>query len=851
VSESVSGYMQLARGLEGLTPEKVNAQTRAGLVNNYEEKSSRSVVWIILKNLGTVFNLMIFPLLAMLLALGQYKDVISVGGIALLNTVINIFQEIRAKLALERIRVENPITARVIRGGEIREVAVRAIVLEDYLLLAAGDRVVGDAEIIRAEHLEMDESMLTGESDYVPKKAGDEVLAGSFVIAGMAVARVTRLGENAYIQRIVSLSRKYVSHRTLLERRMDILVYTSMFLCFVVAGFLLLFYQPIGNKLIDPLRYIVASVTSLIPQGLVLVVTLAFALGVIAFAKRGVVFSRFNAVESLANIDLLCMDKTGTLTENRISLEKIELLDPDTGEAQARTLLSVFAAGLSAKNKTVEALLADPARIDGWRFLDEIPFKSKNKWSVVRAAPPQGWTHSDLRALPENSSAIYDIVLGAAEFLAPRFANPENMASLRERIRVYETGGLRTVVLALRRVSPDPALGEDTLAGIIPVALVIFSELLRAEAGEILAQFTRRGVRQVLISGDSPDTVSALARRLALPGAENVVSGTELSALEGDSLRGRILSANIFARVLPEQKQAIIRAFRGAGHHVAMIGDGVNDVLALKEAELSIAMGSGGSMVKDVSDMVLVRDKFDILPHLLEEGERIIARIRDCARIFTLKNSYALLLILATIIFGATFPFFPQQITMINFVTITLPLLYIIQFTRGQARVEKGFVWDIVRFSFCIACVVAGASFGLNVLASADYPNLIVRDLLGVGWFFGRYSPNPSLYVQTLSIVPIILMASLVFLALARSSSSSRNDGKIGTRGILLPALLSLGLCLIFFGSLYIPGIADFMEFVPLGMEDYQTIAYFLVPALVLETLLLWVFLRRRKSAYN
>jgi len=833
VSGNVSGYDQLACGLAGLSTEKVCAQTRLGLANNYEEKSSRSIAWIILKNLGTVFNLMIFPLLAMLFALGQYKDVLSVGGIALLNTVINIFQEIRAKLALERIRVEHPVMTRVIRDGAVRDVAVRGVVLEDCLLLSAGDRVVGDAEIIRAEHLELDESMLTGESDYVPKKAGDEVLAGSFVIAGMAVARVTRLGENAYIQRIVSHSRKYVSRRTLLERRMDILVYTSMALCFAVAGFLLLFYQPVSNKLIDPFRYIVASVTSLIPQGLVLVVTLAFALGVIAFAKRGVVFSRFNAVESLANIDLLCMDKTGTLTENKITMEKTELVAPGFSEAEARELFSVFAAGLSAKNKTVEALLAHSVDTGGWRILDELPFKSKNKLSVVRAAPPPG---------RESSSAVYDIALGAAEFLAPRFANPACVDSLKEQIRAYETQGLRTVVLALRRVPPDLALGEDTLYGLEPIALAVFSEMLRPEAGEILDQFTRRGVRQVVISGDSPDTVSALARRLSLPGAASVVSGAELAALEGDALRTRILSANIFARVLPEQKQAIIRTFKSDGRHVAMIGDGVNDVLALKDAELSIAMGSGGSMVKDVSDVVLVHDRFDILPQLLEEGERIIARIRDCARIFTLKNSYALLLILATIIFGATFPFFPQQITMINFVTITLPLLYIIQYASGRARVEKGFVWDIVRFSFCIACVVAGASFGLNMLASAHYPNLITRELLGMGWFVGRYIPNPSLYVQTLSIVPIILMASLVFLALARAAS--RNDGKHWRR-----IMLSLGLCGVFFASLYIPAMADFLEFVPLGMGDYQTIAYFLVPALALEALLLRIFLRKGKAA--
>ena len=1017
--QGATNYDQVTQGIEGLSAEKVREYTCAGLANDWEEESSRSVTWIILKNLFIVFNLMIFPLLALLLVLGQYKDVISVGGIALLNTLINIYQEIRAKLALDRIRVEHPATTTVLRGGEIHEIAVREVVVGDYLLLGAGERVVGDADLIAVRHLEMDESMLTGESDYVPKNAGDEVLAGSFVIAGMAVACVTRLGQKAYIQKIVSFSRKYVNRRTLLERRVDILVRISMALCFVIAGLLLIMYRPFTNDLLDPLRFIVASVTSLIPQGLVLIVTLAFALGVITFARRGILFSRINAVESLANIDVLCMDKTGTLTHNTIVLEKIvPLLDGAEEKEYVRELLAAFAHGLSAKNKTIEALLASPlcagsagaggaghsGAPEGWSAADEIPFKSANKFSVVRAKREEARREEVLRndaastPPPGDASAargddVLDIVFGAAEFIAPRFADPSLAAGLQERIRAYENEGQRTLILAVRQAPRAMELHEDTLTGLIPRALVVFSEALKEEAGEILAHFAERGVRQVLISGDSLDTVQCIAKKLSLPGAENGMSGGELARLakaceeeshsgtaeelsvthlrpkgacgaetprSGEApksdeessaakeMRERILSCNVFARVLPEQKQTIIRTFRSAGHHVAMVGDGVNDVLALKESELSIAMGSGGSMVKDVSDIVLVNNRFDMLPGLLAEGEQIISRIRDCARVFTLKNSYALLLILGTLALGMTFPFYPQQITMINFVTITLPLLYIVKFSPSRARIEPGFIWGIVKFSLSIACLIAGASFALNALASAAHPNLALQETLGVGWLIGRVMQNPSHYVQTLSIVPIIFMASFVFIALAyssrrikpdanvprshgpsrseanvpqsagasvlrdanvprshgpsrrsrsemrpsfrtesedaergrsardrepqgaeapqsagasvlrdanvpRSHGPSRSEANVpqsaGAEGFWMrsfPLWLSIGLCGVFFGSMYTPAVADFFEFVPLRAGDYALIAKVLIPALILEALLLWLFLRRR-----
>jgi magnesium-transporting ATPase (P-type) len=526
----------------------------------------------------------------------------------------------------------------------------------------------------------------------------------------------------------------------------------------------------------------------------------------------------------------------------------------------AKEFLAVFAHGLSAKNKTIEALLPVCAKRDDWEVIDEIPFKSINKFSVVRARTRAERRNSSGAA--SEASGTYDFVFGAAECIAPRFASSSMYAEIKEKICAYENEGMRTLVFAVRALPESPyaandTLSEDSLGGLVPQALVVFSEALKEEARDILAHFAERGVRQVLISGDSLDTVQCIAKKISLPGAERGMSGSELSLLSKTAdaaergeqeLHRRILACNVFARVLPEQKQTIIRAFRNAGHHVAMVGDGVNDVLALKESELSIAMGSGGSMVKDVSDIVLVNNRFDILPGLLAEGEHIISRIRDCARICTLKNSYAVFLILASLTLGITFPFFPQQITMINFVTITLPLLYIIKFSFGKARVESGFIGDILKFSLAIACLIAGTSFILNYTASAAHPNLPLQEAAGMTWLIGRFMENPSHYVQTLSIVPIILMASIVFLALAYSSSgaSSPRRGK-GFWQRAFPLLVSVSVCSVFFASLYIPDVAGFFEFTPLCGEDYLEIARVLVPAIILECLLLRFFLRKKR----
>jgi len=808
---------------QGLSSQEARARAKAGLGNDWEPEPTASLLWIFVSNIFIVFNLMIFPLLAVLLALGQYKDVISVGGIALLNTLINILQEVRAKLALDRIRLEHPALIRVIRDGREQEIPSRDVVSGEILVLSAGERIVADGPVVRAEHVELDESMLTGESEYVGKEPGQIVLTGSFVIAGRGLYRAEKLGQDAWIQTVVRDSRKHTDRRTELEKRVDLLVRVCMILCFLVAGLLLLSHDPFASGLVDPVRFIVASVTSLIPQGLVLIVTVAFALGVIAFARRGIIFRRMNAVEGLAGIDLICMDKTGTLTHNDITLDSIVSLEsagPGLDEHGVRELLGAFAWSVTARNKTVEAIQRALPDDGGWTRLAEIPFKSKNKFSSVRL---------ERAGLPAR-----DLVLGAAEMLVPHIEGMTLPESAQTLLRQAEERGVRTVLFAARQASGE--LEQETLGGLVPLALVLFSERIKEEAPAILSGFAERGVRQVVISGDSLVTVQSLARQIGLPGADAGVSGQELAELANGPeqiLREKILSTNVFARVLPEQKKAIIRTFRDAGQHVAMVGDGVNDVLALKEAELAIAMGSGGSMARDVADIVLVDNRFDLLPGLLEEGERIVSRIRDAARIFTLKNAYALILILATLLLGLTFPFYPQQITMINFVTITVPLLYLVKFSGHRSRVEGGFLGNILKFSLWTGGLVALASLVLNIMLSAVYPAFETQELLGVVQGFGGLFPNPSHIVQTAGAIPVVFLGSLAFLVLMVRPRGVRDLFRL-RRESMVPLGMSLGLLGIFFGAMFTPAVAGFFELVPLTGAILGSVVCVTLPAMLI-----------------
>lgn len=804
--------------IRGLTRDEVAERRREGLVNDYEPAPTRRIPVIILRNIFIIFNILLAPLMAVLLVMGQYKDVISVGVVALINTLINIIQEIQAKRALDRIKMENPATALVIRDGGRCTIPSREVVQDDCLVLKAGELALADGPLLAGRHLEMDESMLTGESDYIPKQEGDTILSGSFAVAGEGVYRAATIGADCWMQKVVEEGRRLEQKKTPVEKKVDLLVNTFIGLCFVVAAVLLLKFRPFTGTAADipPIRYIVASVTTMIPQGLVLIVTITFALGVIAFARRGIIFRKVSAVESLSNVDLICMDKTGTLTHNRIVLERIIPVGA-AAEPELRRLLGAFASAAEERNKTVEAIAEGVGPVF-CRAEGEVPFKSINKFSALRI----------------NLDGVrHDLLLGAYELVLPRLLPHSSATPL---VAGAEEEGMRTLVFARRAAGDGPL--DETLAGLTLEAVLLFREAIKEEAPGILAGFAREGVEQVVISGDSLRTVQSIAIQIGLPAADKGTSGPELEGLAPEAFRERVLGSRIFARVKPEQKREIIRVFRESGRYTAMVGDGVNDVLALKEADLAIAMGSGGSMAKDVSDIVLVNNRFDILPDLLAEGDRIISRIQDCARIFTLKNIYALLMVAGALLCGYTFPFLPQQITMLNFVTITIPLLYLIKFSACKAKVSRHFLREILGFSFLMGAVIAGTGIAVNVWYTA-------HGVVPAGFdsLFGSAAEAKIRLAQTASLYPVTVLSLLAFLFLVNRSGRFRDllrDRKILLVSLLLFAAMT-GICCL-------APIQKFFEVVPMRAADWGRLLLFLAPGVVLLRLAAGRLYGRRRA---
>ena len=789
----------------GLSQAEVQHRIRQGLVNDYEPAPTKRISVIILRNIFIVFNILLAPLLVVLLLMGQYKDVLSVGVVAMINTLINIIQEIQAKRALDRIRMENPSTAWVVRDGERLSIPTREIVQGEFLVLKAGELALADGPVVEGTHLEMDESMLTGESDYIPKDSGDAVLSGSFAVVGEGVYRAEKIGAECYMQKVVEQGRRVQKHKTPVERKVDLLVNSFIGCCFVVAAVLLLKFQPFGGTAADiaPIRYIVASVTTMIPQGLVLIVTITFALGVIAFAKRGIIFRKINAVESLSNVDLICMDKTGTLTHNRIILDRVEavgrLKDPEK-------LLAAFAGAAKERNKTVEAI-AEGLGPEAAVYLDEVPFKSKNKFSILRL---------------EAGGSKKDLLLGAYELILKKLL-PHDAVRVPGIIGTVEQNGYRTLAFAVRDAGEKKL--DEAAQGFELAAIITFREAIKEEAPEILRGFSREGVEQVVISGDSLQTVQSIALQIGLQDAHQGVTGADLETLDPDAFREKVLVSRIFARVKPEQKRDIIRVFRESGRYTAMVGDGVNDVLALKEADLAIAMGSGGSMAKDVADIVLVNNRFSVLPDLLAEGDRIISRIKDCARIFTLKNFYAFVMVAAALVFGFTFPFFPQQITMLNFVTITIPLLYLIKFSKFQEKVGDSFLKDILKYSFSMGAVIAAAGIALNIWHGSNgvVPEKFVR-------FFGGAAPASVRMVQSAALFPVIVLALTAFLYIINRAVGFR--GLFRDKRILVVALLLFAGVV---GISHLKPAQKFFEVIPFGWAGWGRALLFLIPALLVQ----------------
>ncbi|WP_019629036.1 HAD-IC family P-type ATPase [Actinomadura atramentaria] len=703
----------------GLTAARVAELRAAGRTNDVPRRSSRSVGEIVRANVLTRFNALIGSLFILILIFGAWQDALF-GGIILANSAIGIVQELRAKRTLDRLAVVGETPVRVVRDGEVVAVPQQDVVLGDLIALGSGDRVPVDGSVAEAAGLEVDESLLTGEADPVLKRPGDPVRSGSFVVAGSGAFTAERVGRDAYAARLVAEASKFTLARSELMNGINRFLKWVTWLIVPTAVLLFVSQFAAAGNASDAVVGAVAGVVTMVPEGLVLMTSIAFAVGVVRLGRRRCLVQELPAIEGLARVDVLCVDKTGTLTEPGMDLDRVLPLDGDP-----EPVLAALVAADPDPNPTMAAIRDGlDAAAPKWETTRHVPFSSARKWSGAAFDGRGSW------------------VIGAADVLLAA-GDPA-----RERAERLGAEGLR--VLALAGV-PDGAFADpdalDVTASARPAALVVLRQRLRAEAPATLRYFAEQGVTVKVISGDNPRSVGAIARSLDLPGADAPLDARELP--DDPVEMGRELERHsVFGRVTPQRKRAMVGALRARGHVVAMTGDGVNDVLALKDADLGVAMGSGSGATRAVAQVVLLDDSFATLPHVVGEGRRVLGNIERVANLFLTKTVYSIILAVLVGLVHVRFPFLPRHITLISALTIGVPAFFL-ALAPNTERARAGFVPRVLRFA-----IPAGLTCGLATFAGYCI-NVSRRD--------SRYADD-----STTATIALFVLALWVLVLIAR-----------------------------------------------------------------------------------
>src|SRR5713101_2170581 len=669
----------------GLSSAQVAERRSRGLTNAGGEHTSRSVAHILRANILTRFNLILGVLLAVILVAGQPQDALF-GVVLVTNALIGIGQELRAKRTLDRLAVLSAPRVRVIRDGAPRDIAVADLVAGDLVDLRAGDQLVADGVVRASTSLEADESLLTGESEPIGKRAGDRLLSGSFVVAGSGGYQATGVGADAYARKLAAEARRFAPVRSeLMEGINRILRYVTWAIGPVAV--LLVISQLHGHeKVREALTGTVAALVGMVPQGLVLLTSVAFGVAAVTLARRRVLVQQLPAVEGLARVDVVCFDKTGTLTDGTIAFDSLIWLD---GQAPAEAALGALAN--DENRNTTLAAIGQAFPPGGWARQAAVPFSSARKWSAASFAGHGTW------------------VLGAPEIVLPG-GQQEQLSQAAG----LAASGRRVLVLAR---AAGPLDGESLPQGLRAAAFVLLAERLRSDAAETIAYFAAQGVALKVISGDSPLTVSAVAARAGLPHADRPADARDLP--EDPGALGRLLEErSVFGRVTPQQKQAMVKALQARGPTVAMTGDGVNDVLALKLADIGIAMGSGAPATRAVAELVLLDSRFATLPGVVAEGRRVTANIERVANLFITKTVWATLLAVAAGAALMPYPFLPRHLTIMDTLAIGVPAFFL-ALAPNSRRYLPGFTGRVLRFAIPAGSIVAAATFAAHALARA------------------------------------------------------------------------------------------------------------------------------------
>ncbi|MCU1395903.1 MAG: metal transporter ATPase [Ilumatobacteraceae bacterium] len=702
----------------GLTSAEVAERVARGEVNNVPDAPSRTVGEIFRANLLTKFNALIGSLFVLVMITGQYRDGLF-GGVIVANTAIGIIQELRAKRTLDQLTVVNAPKVNTIRDGRQSSLAVNELVLGDVMDLLPGQQIVADSTVITASNLEVDESLLTGEADPIVKQPGDELLSGSFVVAGNARAEVSKVGADAYASKLAEEARKFSLVHSELRTSIDRIV-TLVTWALVPTGIALFIRQLTGDaSWRDAVVSSVGLVVAMVPEGLILLTSVAFTVGVVRLARKRTLVQELPAIEVLARVDVICIDKTGTITSGSMDVADVQTLGAGGDSDRAEDALAALAWSDPNPNATQRALQGRYEQASSWTSTGSVAFSSARKWSASSFTDNGTW------------------VFGAPEMMM----SGDGYAAMSSQVETAADAGNRVLLLA----TCDGALSGEALPDDLrPAALVMLEDQVRSDAEETLTYFAAQGVTLKVISGDNPRTVGAVGRRVGLAGAEDLIDARELPT-DPEALADAVEASTVFGRVSPHQKREMVKALQSRGHVVAMTGDGVNDVLALKDSDCGIAMASGSEATRAVAQLVLLDSTFSSLPSVLSEGRRVINNIERVASLFLVKTVYALFFAIATVISGADAPFLPRHLTLVGTFTIGVPAFFL-ALAPNDTPVRAGFVGRVLRIA------LPG-----GVLASfATY----------IAYTISRHTGGVSL-AQQRTVATVVLAASAI-LVLAR-----------------------------------------------------------------------------------
>lgn len=691
---------------QGLTQAEVEARIADGQVNAIQDSSNRSVKDIVMGNTLTFFNFINIVLLALVLSVRSYKNMLFIF-IIIANTLIGIFQEIKAKITLDKLKILTVSHVDVIRDGVKKSVTVSELVKDDVILLKSGGQIPADGVILDGE-VDVNESLLTGESDSIHKTCGSKVLSGSFVTSGKAMCLLTEVGHDCYMEKLSSEAKQFKRYKTELQRNLDtILKFISIII--VPLGIILFAkqYWISGSTYEQAALDTVAAVLGMIPEGLVLLTSVALALGAVRLARRSTLVRELFCIETLARVDTLCLDKTGTITEGHLCVQGEESVKEDIDLEQ---LMGRMVGALGDENETFQALRQHYKRNQSANTKLVLPFSSERKFSGVVF----------------EGEGTY--LMGAYQFIFPQ-ADP----AVLEKIAEYASQGLRVLTVAH---SPNEMTDYTLAEGFEIVGFVFMTDVVRKNAPDILGYFEEQGVDLKVISGDDPVTVAAIAARAGLKDADKYIDATTINTDE--EMEDAILKYSVFGRATPKQKQQMVRLLKQNGRTVAMTGDGVNDVLALKDADVSIAMASGSEAAKNTANLVLLNSDFASLPHIVNEGRRVINNIKAAASMFLIKTGFSVLTALLTIIVGQNYPFQPIQLSVINGCAVAIPTM-LLQLEPSFQKVNKHFFREVLRMSMPAAITITAMITIINNIGhSIGTPREMLSTVcvLATGWVY-------------------------------------------------------------------------------------------------------------------